>query len=207
MNAFLTRLCILPEVQGFFTPHYYTNTAGNLCFSYGNEPEVYGLGFHRVPLTGCWLAGPENLALVRHVFICSSAMEAIAWLNCNLPMFRTTDHLLFIATGSKLEESRFARLRMYLTVRKYFLIFGNDPLGCICDLKAAALLAGYPIEITVAGNDLGINFRNRHFTTACENFSLHSFERLSGYRFKVKTCKPGNHISWLAQLQAQSYQS
>ena len=205
MNAYLTRLGIRPEIQEWLLPYYHTDVTGNLCFSYGDDYEVYGLAFHRVPLTtGCWLTGSDHLPLMRQVFICSSAMEAISWLNCHFTCFGMIENLLFLAIGSKLAESQFNRIRHALPGRKYRLLFGNDLLGRICDLKAATLLIGNPAEIALEGDELQINFRDKCFRIPCKGFSLNAFERISGFRFNVSTHKPGQHSSWFSQLQAQT---
>jgi hypothetical protein len=189
MNAYLARLGIRPEIQDWLTPYYHTDDVGNLCFSYGRDTEIYGLGFHRVPLSGgCWRAGAENL--VTQTVVCSSAMEGIAWLNCHPVNF---DRLLLIATGSRISLPS-------LPKGKYVLVFGNDLLGCICDLKAAAFLAGHPVEITVENDTVYINFRHRRFSLPADTFSLSAFGRLSGYRFPAGTSKSRQHSSWLNQL-------
>ena len=189
MNAFLTRLGIRPEIQDWLAPYYHTDDTGNLCFSYGNDTEIYGLAFHRIPLKGgCWKAGAENL--VSQTVICSSAMEAIAWLNCHAV---NLDHLHIIATGSKITLPA-------LPKSKQVLVFGNDLLGNICDLKAASVLVGHPIEIAVEEDAVNITFRHSRFDLPADSFSLSAFQRISGYRFNVKTSKPRQHSSWLNQL-------
>jgi len=189
MNAYLTHLGIRSEIQDWLAPYYYTDAGGNLCFAYGDDSEVYGPGSHRLPLSGTyWKAGAGNL--VSQTVICSSAMEAIAWLNCHTV---NLDSLMIIATGSKISLPAFPK-------SKCTLVFGNDLLGCICDLKAAARLAGQPVEIRVSDNVIHISSRCRRFCLAADTFSLSAFERLSGYRFHVRTSKPRQHSSWLNQL-------
>lgn len=189
MNAYLTRLGIRTEVQEWLAPYYYTNDAGNLCFAYAGDTEVYGLAFHRVPQNGgCWIAGAGNL--VSQTVICSSAMEAIAWLNCHTV---NLEHLQVIATGAKISLPP-------LPKSKKVLVFGNDLLGRICDLKAAAILDRHPVEISMDGEELQISFRTKRYSLNAETFSLNAFERLSGYRFHSKTSKPRQHSSWLNQL-------
>jgi len=189
MNAFLTRLGIRPEIQDWLAPYYHTDDMGNLCFPYGNDTEIYGMAFHRVPLKGgCWKAGAENLA--DQTVLCSSAMEAIAWLNCHTV---NLDQLLLIATCSKISLPS-------LPASKKVLVFGNDLLGNVCDLKAASILAGQPVRISVEQNTVYITFRHRRFSLPAETFSLNAFQRISGYRFPVKTSKPRQHSSWLNQL-------
>jgi hypothetical protein len=204
MHAYLTRLGIHPNVQSFFEPHYHSDSKGNLCFDYGSDLETYGLAFHRVPLTqGCWIAGEQKFA--RQVIICSSAMEAIAWLNCNSRHQQRMETLLFIATGSQLNAEKLQKFRQRFPQRKYGLLFSDDLLGRVCDLKIAAALAGCPAEVSIFDNNVHINFRNRSFQMDCETFSLHAFDRLCGFRFNIPTRKPKGHTSWLSQLEALSF--
>lgn len=187
MNAYLTHLSIRTDIQDWLAPYYSINDAGHLCFTYGDDAEVYGLGFHRVPITGCWLAGTNSL-LIRQTILCSSAMEGIAWLNFHPVNF---DHIQLMATSSF----------QHLLKGKYTLVFGNDLLGHVYDLKAAATLAGLPISLSTADNVVDINFRFREYQLPVNSFSLHAFERRSKYRFnQIKTSKPSRHSSWLNQL-------
>jgi hypothetical protein len=206
MHPYLTRLGIDPAVQANFAPFYYRDTSGNLGFAYHGDCEVYGLGFHHVPVTDdAWIAGPENFALVRQAVICSSAMEAIAWLNCHFTAFHSMDNLLFISTGSRVTSTKLDWIRRSLSGCKYGLLFSNDLLGKVCDLKAAAGLKGYPVNIRNHSNTLLINFRHQHYELGHETFSLSAFEQVSGFRFGVQTFKPKRHNSWLDQLTDQSF--
>src|ERR1700744_1744799 len=204
MHPYLTRLNILAEVQDFFSPFHDTDGRGNLCFNYGNDTEIYGLAYHRVPATSqCWIAGPRNFALVRQVIICSSAMEAFAWLTCHINAYRSLDYLLFIATGSRITHEKLTWVRNELPGHKYGLLFGNDLLGKICDLKAAAALHGLAVKISGEQNGLSIHFRYRCFRMDHQLFSLNAFSRLSGFRFGVQTLKPAHYCNWLDQLNTQ----
>jgi hypothetical protein len=204
MHAYHTRLGIHPNIQSFFEPYYHSDSKVNLCFNYGDDLETYGLAFHRVPLTpDCWIAGDWQIA--RQVIVCSSAMEAVAWLNCNSGYHPNPRTLLFIATGSQLNTEKLQLFREQRPQRKYGLLFSDDLLGRICDLKAAAALAGYPADVSVLNNNIHVVFRSRSFQIDCETFSLNAFGRLSGFRFNLPTLKPKGFISWLSQLEAQSF--
>jgi hypothetical protein len=206
MHAYLTRLGIRPEIQQFFSPFYRNDENGNLCFTYGGMSEVYGLAYHLVPsATQYRVSGDEIDSTVRRIVICSSAMEAIAWLNCNKALFQVKTGLQFIAVGSSLDEQQLSTLRKQKALVNHSLLFPKDLLGHIFDLKIASVLHGYCAKVSISGDHLEIEFRGRSFRIACEDFSLSRFERLSGFRFKVKTLKPRQHVSWLNQLEAQHF--
>jgi hypothetical protein len=187
MNAYLTRLGIRSEIQEWLAPYYVINDAGHLCFDYGDDAETYALAFHRIPARGCWQAGTQNI-LVRQTILCSSAMEAIAWLNYH-PVHLEYIRLIATRSFNKLPKTRCT------------LVFGNDLLGHAYDLKAASALAGQPVSLSVEQDAVHIIFRFRHYHLAAVIFSLNAFERLSGYRFNhIRTSKPSRHSSWLNQL-------
>ena len=139
------------------------------------------------------------------IIICSSAMEAISWLDCNFAGLTGTANLLFAATGNNLAAGQIIRLIKLFPCQRHALLFANDLIGNVWDLKVAATLCGYPVSICSSGEFLYINFRNRPFQMPCDAFSLSKFERLCGYRFKVKTLKPRKDVSWLSLLEAQSF--
>jgi len=208
MHAYLTRLGIRPEIQQLFSPFCRNDENGNLCFSYGSQTEVYGLAYHLIPAaTEYWVSGDEVDSTVRSIIICSSAMEAIAWLNCNSALLTANHGLRFMAIGNSLDEQQLGTLRKQKTFGKYNLLFPQDLVGHIFDLKIASVLQGYCAEVSISGEHLEIEFRNRRFKIACEDFSLSRFERLSGFRFNVKTLKPRQHVSWLRQLEAQHFKN
>ncbi|MGZ3943316.1 MAG: hypothetical protein ACXVJB_00165 [Mucilaginibacter sp.] len=187
MNAYLTRLGICPEIQDWLDPYYSINDAGHLVFDWQTDTEIFALAFHRVPNNGCWTAGTAN-GLIRQIILCCSAMEGIAWLNHH-PV--NLDHIQLIATNT------FGRLPK----ANYTIVFADDLLGRIYDLKAAAALAGHSVIVSVDQEIVRITFRFRRYQLPFETFSLNAFERISGYRFKnVKSSKPRRHSSWLNQL-------
>ncbi len=191
MHPYLTRLGVPPVVQDFFEPYYTTDNNGNLVFSYGEQAEHFGFAFHRVPAQGLWSAGNANSAMIRQVFYCDSAMEAISFLSLNYSFFNGTDQLLFLAGG--------ASVRL-LNSKAYSLVFGKDILGRVRDLKIAAAIRRLAITIKLADQLVHIRFREKDFVLPQETFSLNAFGKLSGYHFGVRVCKPKKNDCWLDQL-------
>ncbi|HEY2583322.1 MAG TPA: hypothetical protein VGI43_16035 [Mucilaginibacter sp.] len=206
MHPYLTKLGIRPKVQAFFLPHYSSDASGNLIFSYGAAVETYGMAFHYVPNTeNFWLAGTGNLHLARQVFVTASAMEAIAWFHIHYAALSQTDGLLFLSTGATLCPEHFRKLHANKKGKKFCLLFGNDLLGKIYDLKAAALLCNQPVAVSIAGETVKVDFRSKTYSFAFDNFSLNAFEKQSGYRFNVRTSKPIHDNSWLDLLKAGAF--
>jgi hypothetical protein len=206
MHPYLQRLYVPVNVQQFFEPYLNADHNGDLVFSYGHETEVFGLAFHRVPIAeNLWIAGNQNLAMVRQVFICESAMEAIAYLSMNFVAFRDFENLLFIATGSKPNTEQFRYILQNLPGKAFTLISSKDLLGRVCDLKAAAGIRKMPVAVAFENEQLKIHFRFRTYTFSPDGFSLNFFEKLSGYQFNLKTSKPKDFNCWLDQLKAFAF--
>ena len=196
MHHYLTKLGVPHLVQDFFEPYYTTDETGNLVFWYGDEAEHFGFAFHRVPSTGLWLAGNPNTAMIRQVFYCDSAMEAISFLSLNYTAYAYVDQLLFLA-GER-EHSRQLQ-------KSWSLVFNGDILGRIRDLKVAAAIRRLPVSVNLAGETVHIRFRQENYILPQNQFSLGAFEKISGYRFNVKTHKAKNADSWLDQLETSAF--
>jgi len=206
MHPFLTRLGVRPQVQHFFSEYYTTDNTGNLVFAYGAQTEHFGLGFHRVPLSNeLWKAGEINFSTVRQVIVCSSAMEAIAYFGFNFSSFNRAGNPLFLATGARPQSAQINWITQNLSGKAFTLIFGNDLLGRICDLKVAAGIAKIPAAITFNPDDnIKVTFRNAEYVIPADTFSLNAFEKASGYRFGIRTSKPKEYDSFLDQLKSNS---
>ncbi len=196
MHPYLTKLGVPPAVQDFFEPYYMTDELGNLVFSYGDEVEHFGFAFHRIPPTGLWQAGNPNTAMIRQVFYCDSAMEAISFLSLNCSFFNCFDQLLFVAGAME---------RSWPQQKSYSMVFNGDILGRIRDLKVAAAIRRLPVSVILAVEFVHIRFRQQNYTIAQDEFSLAAFEKISKYRFNVKTHKAKSADSWLDQLKTSAF--
>lgn len=192
MHPFLTKLGILPLVQDFFEPWYTTDETGNLVFSYGDEAEHFGFAFHRVPAEGYWQAGNSNESIIRYVFLCDSAMESIAYFSLNFHAFRQTEQCLFMAGHPELNSIG----------KSCSLVFGNDLLGRVRDLKTAAAIRRQPLAVSLSDETVHIRFRQKNYQILQNQFSLSAFEKLSGFRFGLRLCKSKTANCWLDQLKS-----
>ena len=195
MHPFLTKLGVAPAVQDFFEPYFITDIEGNLVFSYGEEAEHFGFAFHRVPANGSWRAGNPNLAMIRYVFLCDSAMEAISYFSLNFHAFRHIDQCLFFAGKPDLN----------LTGKSCSLVFDKNILGRVSDLKTAAAIRSLPLTVSLMDESVRIRFRHKDYQIPQQNFSLSAFEKLSGYRFNLRICKPKKYDCWLDQLKTTTF--
>jgi len=203
MHPYLTRLGVRQEVQEFFAPYYYTDEQCGLLFDYGDAAEHFGFAFHRIPFSeNCWLAGNMNFNMVGKVFICSSAMEAISFYHFNYSFYPCPDNLLFLSVAARPNAGQLRWINENLSGRDCQLVFGNGLLDKVGELKTAAGLLKVPLNISVTTDDVHIHFRLKAYVLPIAEFSLNAFEKLAGYRFKIKTARSKSSGSYFAQLQA-----
>jgi len=208
MHPFLSRLGIRAEVQHFFQPFYHADASGNLVFPYGNDTEHFGFAFHRIPDTEMlWIAGNTNFHIARKVFICSSALEAVAYLSVKFPSFKRLDNLLFLSMGIRPGAEQIKWLTRNFSDKSFTLIFGKDILGRVCDLKIAAGISRIPAAIFISDDSVHVNFRSKNYIFPEQGFSLNAFERKAGYRFHTPAPKPLAYDSYLEQLKANNLNS
>jgi hypothetical protein len=206
MHAYLTRLGVDEEVQRFFAPYYRSDNGGNLIFDYKGETETFGFAFHRIPVTNhLWLAGNENPRIAGQVFICSSAMEAIAFLALRKMAFPDISRLLFIAVGAAISDRQLEWLISSVAEKKYTLLFANDFLGKVADLKIAAGIRRIPVSVWEQEDLTAINFRYQNYTIDTISFSLNTVEKLTGHRFGVRTIKPKGYLTFFEQLKSGAF--
>ena len=205
MHPFLTKLGIRPEVQEFFAPCYSSDGTGNLVFPYGRSTETYGLAFHHVPATeSYWLAGCD-FAFAQEILICGSAMEAVAWLHIHYRAYNSTDSLLFLSTGTRPCGEQLYCLKKGIKGKRIALLYGNDLLGRVCDLKTAAALRNQPAAVSLDKDNVVVTFRSKLYSCTREGFSLNAFEKQSAYRFHARTLKPKTANTWLDLLRSGAF--
>jgi hypothetical protein len=196
MGSFLERLDIRPKVQSFFKPYLSKSKTGEtLVFKHDGYFEQAGQSFHRIPITeAIWIAGDPEAAT--DLFICASAMDAIAWLN--LSHHRKFNHLSFIALGAVPYKSHAETIRNYTPKKKLHFLFSNNDLGAICDLKLASYIRNKPLKISYKENLFKVFFENEYYEL--QNLSLNALEKASGYNFHIRTHKPKKASTYYEQL-------
>jgi phosphoserine aminotransferase len=127
-------------------------------------------------------------------------MEAIAWLHINYRSYSHNDNLLFLSTGTKPGPEHFRCLIEKAKCKSISLLFGNDLLGRACDLKTAAALRKQPQAVSKFNQHVTVSFRSKNYVFSDDSFSLNAFEKVAGYRFKVRTLKPKGFNTWLDLL-------
>lgn len=195
MNQYLNQLGVPLIVQHFFEPYFSTSKPGNLLFAYGNAREHYGTGGHRPPLQAAvpWTAGTDG-GLITQVFVCSAAMEAIAYLSLHHARYRDLDALYFCAVGAAFPAD------LQLPKTGITLLFDNNLLGKLWDIKIACLIRRRTVIIQYHQNQLLFQANDRNFHLAPEKVSLNAFEIAAGIRTQIRTGKAKGHFTFLEQL-------
>lgn len=206
MYPFLTRLGIEPKVQDFFAPYFREDELSNLLFDYGDGVEHFGFAFHKVPLSqNFWMAGNRNFSQIRQVVVCASAMEALSWLKNKQAALSLWDGLLFLSAGVRVLPVHARWLAVHLPAKEFRLVFGRDLLGRMAELKLAAAVRGWPLELYQDGERIIVSFRSRVFSFSPESFSLNAFEKAAKRRFGIPCDKPKDYDSYFDLLKANAF--
>ena len=199
----LTDLGISIEIAEYFSDSFSVLPDGRLCFIYGADKECYGLGLHLVPVTSdLWRSNQLNPALISHVFIACSAMEAICFLQIHHHLFGCLDQLLFVATGLLPSQVQLAGLAAEYRHQKFVLIMGNSLIGRTADVRIAGWLRKK--NFTVRYQDLdqvSVSYGQKEYIFPELAFNLNAFQLASGFRSQVRTYKSRLSDSFLDQLQ------
>ncbi len=192
-NPYLERLGIHPNVRSFFSP-YLSEACGTVKFNYGNSVEHAGEGFHRIPVTEeTWAAG--EIATAGHVVICGSAMDAISWLHFHHYLY-ADQNLFFASLGTS--PTKIQTEMLLRPGKQYHLVFSNDPLGAICDLKVASFIRKKPLKIIAGDRHYTVTFKSANYPLP--HLSLNALEKAARFHFNTPVSKPKKYNTYFEQL-------
>ena len=192
MSEVLIRLGVPPSFLAWF------NCADACEFPYGDAREIFKDRFHKVPTTvNLWFAGHRSAS---EVVITHSAIEAIAFLSLNTDHYPNLESVSFIATGNLPGMAQLQWIRRNFQKRKFTLVFGNDLLGALTDIKVAAGLKGHGTRIWLSGDVVRIQMKTQQHLFSIPEVSLHAFEKAFGLRMNIRTRKPNRVVNFLDQL-------
>lgn len=193
MNTLLSKLGVPPEVQAFF--HIDVDA---LYFWYGDAFEHFGDDFHLIPTTtGIWMAGSDSS---REVIVTTAAMEAVAFLAVNMHRYRDMNLLTFLALGNLPCPVHFKWMLDKFPNRKFTLVFADDLLGRLFDVRVGAALHKKQTRFVLADNLVHITCEGVQYDLEAETLSLNAFEKASRLRTGVRTFKPKEFNTFLDQL-------
>lgn len=196
MHTLLSELGVSPELRAFF------DVQDDLCFSYGDEQEIYGPGYHHVPVSNdMWMSGSYPAT---ELIISSSAMEAIAYMALNAWRHPAEGSLSFIAVGLRPQPKQLRWIRKYCLKRKITLVFPNDICGRLADIIIAAGIRNRPV--TALWNKGSVQLRLNTLTVElpAQKVSLNAFEKVASLRTGIRTRKPARFNTFLDQLRYEN---
>lgn len=187
------------EVLLFFENSFFSDSTGRALFPYnsngsGADVEILSLESHRVPNTvEIWKAGGELPALVRRVYVFSSAINAIAFFHFYPDKLRPPEHVAVASLGLVPCKLQSEYLGGKYPNAKVFAVFDNDILGRVADCKLALWLKGKDAKFMYEAETLKINYQGRLYQNPGSDFSLFSFQKQTRLRLGVRTYKPGKY--------------
>ncbi|MBD1385851.1 hypothetical protein IDJ75_11220 [Mucilaginibacter rigui] len=191
MDSHLSKLGVPPELQAYF------GTA-DLCFDFGDEQELFGEGFHRVPTTpDLWMAGSYPAT---ELIITSSAMEAVAYMTLNAWRHPPNAVMSFIAIGNLPHPRQIQWISAYCQKRKITLVFSNDLPGKLTDIIVASGIRKKAVRAAWQRGKVHLHLGQLALGFLPEVVSLNAFEKAAGIRTGIRTRKPAGHNTFLDQL-------
>ncbi|MBS1527758.1 MAG: hypothetical protein JST19_19090 [Bacteroidetes bacterium] len=130
--------------------------------------------------------------LIKQVLVCSNVSDAEAYLS----IFHTRFDLhavRFIALGNCIPKT------LTLPKAKITLLFDNDLLGKLWDIKIACLIRKKTVSISYDRQFI-FQLSDRQCRLNAEQVSLSAFEKNAGIRTGIKTAKGKGHTTFLQQL-------
>ena len=139
-----------------------------------------------------WQAGNSE-GLVTQAFLCSDPMVAMAFLSLNHARY-DLETLRVYALGHLVPK------HIMLPKSKITLLFDNDLIGKLWDIKIACLIRNKPVKIYFENRHCAFKLNNRSLQLPVDQISLSAFEKAAGIRTGIKTAKAKGHTTFLQQL-------
>lgn len=190
------------EICTQFGLSHYTDQLGNLIFDYGTaQIEHYSASFHLVPVrAGIWQSKSADLNLVREVFLCTSAMDGVAFLYFHGHRYPRHEELLFISMGCCFSFP--AELMSLVNKAALNLVGSHDITDRIIFLKFCLAIRNLVFCVKFDEGLISAGSGTDVFRMTIEKFTLRAFFKLIHIRPFFRQYLPGGEISFLAQLRA-----
>jgi hypothetical protein len=195
----------VPELRAEVREFFALEENESFIFDYGDAVETFNGKYHRIPFSECcWLAGNRNFNLVSKVIICSSAMEAVAFYHFHYYDYPQPERIVFLSLGLRPNNAQFRWINSNLAGKHFTLVFGNTMLDKAAELVIAAALSKKPLNIKFTAELAIIHFRRKTYYMPLVELSLGAFDKLSGFRFSVKTNSPKHYDNYFTQWKQTS---
>ena len=150
--------------------------------------------------TAMWTAGIHsalnNPQMVRHVYFCESAYDAISFYQANRPKM-DLPHSAFVSVGGALSNGQVSGLREDFCMAKAVDCFDNDLPGRIYGMRMAALLDGKRLSVIQMGDNLRLEMEGKSFDMPVGKASVEELGRHVKLSDRIEVMKPPvNYKDW-----------
>ncbi|WP_316847244.1 hypothetical protein [Pedobacter psychrodurus] len=191
------------KICGIYGFSFRTDISGSVIFDYnGGLSEYFGKDGHLIAVAGdFWSSSVVNLNIVTQVFICSSAMEAVAFLHFNPSRFTRPDELLFIAIGP---DYHFPGEILKQTGKVQInLLLGGDLIENLRTIKFCMDYRGIAVHFTLGDEMVFFKLPGNIFCIPQQLISLRRFFLLVKIRPFFRQYVPKSKISFLHEFMNQ----
>ncbi|RZM18732.1 MAG: hypothetical protein EOO88_39950 [Pedobacter sp.] len=177
----------------------YVSHDGKLEFVFSDGvSESFHLGKHQIATSsGIWYSSP-GLLTCSSLYVCSSAMEAVAFAMLQDHKLADLDQSCWIVFGLNCPLP--GAVPEFCFGRKINLLFGRDLLDVLRAVKICVSLKGFSIHFRLCEDQLSCRFRGRSYIFPAEGFSLSRFKQATGFRDYSSMKRPTGADSFLDQL-------
>ncbi|WP_147243646.1 hypothetical protein [Pedobacter miscanthi] len=185
------------EICESYAFSFRTDISGTLIFDYNSGlSEHFGKDGHLIPISaGFWCSRMVDLNIVRQVFVCLSAMDAIAFLHFNAGRFNRSEELLFIAINPGRNYPQ--ELSKELRKAKINVLLGNDLLDILHAIRFCMDYRGIKVCFTLQDELVVFSFYDHSLFIPQHELALRRFFLLAKIRPFFRQYVPKSKISFL----------
>lgn len=150
--------------------------------------------------TAVWTAGIHsalnNPQMVRHVYFCESAYDAMSFYQANRAKI-DLPHSAFVSVGGALSNGQVSGLMKHYCMAKAVDCFDNDLPGRIYGMRMAALLDGKRLSVFQMGDNLRLEMDGKSFDMPVGKASVEELGKFVKLSDRIEVMKPPvNYKDW-----------
>ena len=150
--------------------------------------------------TAMWTAGIHsalnNPQMVRHVYFCESAYDAMSFYQANRAKM-DLPHSAFVSVGGALSNGQVSGLMKHYCMAKAVDCFDNDLPGRIYGMRMAALLDGKRLSVIQMGDNLRLEMEGKSFDMPVGKASVEELGKHVKLSDRIEVMKPPvNYKDW-----------
>ncbi len=166
------------------------------CDSTVKGYEIRGMGGYKSKAAGtnsssaAWVADLSggNNGLVKSMFFCESAFDAIAFYQMNRAQI--SDNIALVSLGGTFSDRQITGVMERFPNARAFDCFDNDLAGRIYGLRMMALLENIPLKITKTGNGLMVEAKGKSIEIDTDRSIISQVSSSLSIRYKMGQWTP-----------------